>query len=89
MFFKAPWCKPCTPVLEQVEGIIPRDRLEIVNLAEEAGKREAARLLVHTTPTLIAFDGDVPLRTMAGSTVARQLRAFLRANGTGERMSRV
>lgn len=88
-FFKAPWCKPCSPVLEQVARITQEDQLEILNVAEETGRREAVRFHVLSLPALIVLEGETPLRMMAGSMIPTQLQAFLLENAAGERTLRV
>jgi thioredoxin-like negative regulator of GroEL len=79
LFFKADWCTTCGPVLDRVRGIAEGSghELQILNVAEQPGLREASRLHVRSLPTLIVTENQIPMITMTGTAIPERLANFL------------
>lgn len=82
-FFKAQWCATCEPVLVRVREIAKDQghNVEVLDVAQPEGQREASRLHVGSLPTLIVLDGEKPLRSLIGTSIPRELDRYLRELG--------
>jgi hypothetical protein len=79
LFFKADSCKVCGPVLNRVMKVVEgsEHEIEVLNVAEEKGRRAATRYHVTLLPTMIIANGRVPIMAMVGESIPELLVDFL------------
>jgi thioredoxin 1 len=77
--FWAPWCGPCrvvAPVLEQIADEHQAD-LRIVKLNVDENQQTAAAFEVLSIPTMILFQGGMPVKKVIGAYPKKKLEAEL------------
>ncbi|MEU4108490.1 thioredoxin domain-containing protein [Streptomyces sp. NPDC027717] len=73
--FTADWCGPCrqlAPVLKDI-AFTEGDRLKVVQLDVDRNPGTTIAYGVLSTPTLMAFQGGEPVRSMVGARPRRKL----------------
>ena len=79
LFFKSDSCRVCGPILHRLTRILEGSEhtIEVLNVAEEEGRRAATRYHVSFLPTVIVTDNNVPIMGMVGESIPELVVDFL------------
>lgn len=78
--FSAEWCAPCkmqAPILKELAGHIPNNKVKIIKIDVDKNQELAARVNVRGVPTLILYKKGQPVWRRSGMTSLQDLRKLI------------
>lgn len=82
LFFKSDSCRACGPVLHRLTRILEGSEhtVEVLNVAEEKGRRAATQYHVSFLPSVIIMNNKTPVMAMVGESIPELVVGFLNGN---------